>query len=158
MEQKMKISKQGIDLIAHFEGVRYKPYKCGAGLWTVGIGHLIGDGKSLPDDWNRKLTKDEVYGLFATDVARFERGVERYCPVRLTQGQFDCLCSFAFNHGLGLLQRSSVRQKVNRGDFEGAVESLLQYNKAKDPKTGVRRVLKGLDLRRKAEAALFMSK
>lgn len=152
----MKISTKGIDLIAHFEGIRFKPYKCGAGLWTVGIGHLIGDGKSLPDSWNRTFTKDEVYGLFLTDVTRFERGVERYCPVRLTQGQFDALVSFSFNHGLGLLQRSSVRQKVNRGDFEGAVQSLLQYNKAKDPKTGVRRVLKGLDRRRKAEAALFM--
>lgn len=154
----MKISEKCIDLIAYFEGVRYKPYKCVAGLWTVGIGHLIGDGKSLPDSWNRTFTKDEVYGLFLKDVASFERGVERYCPVRLTQGQFDALVSFAFNHGLGTLQRSTMRQKVNRGDLEGAVNSLLQYNKAKDPKTGVRKVFSGLDKRRKAEAALFLSK
>jgi lysozyme len=62
---------------------------------------------------------------------------------------FDSLVSFSFNLGLGTLQRSTLRQKINRGDYEGAVKSLLKYNKAGG------KVLKGLDLRRKAEAALF---
>ena len=145
----MKISKQGLELIAYFEGVKLKPYKCPAGLWTVGIGHLIGDGTTLPNDWNRTFTLEEAYALLAKDVARFERGVSMYCPVPLTQGMFDSLVSFSFNLGLGTLQRSSLRQKVNRGDFEGAKKVLLKYNKANG------KVLKGLDLRRKAEARLF---
>ena len=147
----MKISHKGLELIKHYEGVKLRPYKCPARLWTVGCGHLMGDGLSLPDSWNRLFTMDEVDALLAKDVARFERGVERYCPVRLSQSQFDALVSFSFNLGLGVLQRSSVRQKVNRGDFEGATKSLLRYNKAKG------KILKGLDLRRKDEARLLNS-
>lgn len=143
----MKISEKGLDLIAYFEGIRLKPYRCPAGLWTVGVGHLIGE--TLPDSWNRRFTVDEAYALLAQDIARFERGVTRYCTIDLTQHQFDALVSLAFNIGVGAIQRSTLRKKINRGDFEGAAKSILKYNRAGG------RVLKGLDLRRKAEVALF---
>jgi lysozyme len=148
----MKVSKQCLEMLAHHEGVRQKPYRCPAGLWTVGVGHLIGDGRSLPDSWNRTFSLEEVYAILASDVRKFERGVERYVNVQLTQNQFDALVSFAFNLGLGTFQRSTLRAKLNRLDYQGAVESLLKYNKAGG------KVLKGLDKRRKDEAALFMSK
>jgi lysozyme len=147
----MKASKQCLDMLAHHEGVRQKPYRCPAGLWTVGVGHLIGDGITLPDSWNRKFSLEEVYALLASDVRKFELGVERYINVELTQNQFDAIVSFAFNLGLGTLQRSTVRAKLNRGDKAGAIESLLKYNKAGG------KVLKGLDNRRKDEAKLFNS-
>ena len=51
----------------------------------------------------------------------------------------------------GNLQRSTIRMKVNRGDFEGAAEGFLDWNKAGG------KVLKGLDARRKDEKALFLS-
>lgn len=145
----MKVSKECLKMLAHHEGVRQKPYKCPAGLWTVGVGHLIGDGKTLPDSWNRTFTLDEVYDILAKDVARFERGVNKYITVPLRQNEFDALVSFSFNLGLGVLQRSTLRQALNRGDKEGAIASLLKYNKAGG------KVLKGLDNRRKDEAALF---
>lgn len=138
-------------MLAHHEGVRTKPYKCPAGLWTIGVGHLIGDGHSLPDSWNRTFTLEEVYDLLAKDVTRFERGVERFISIPLKQCEFDALVSFAFNLGLGTLQKSTLRQKLNRGDKEGAIESLLKYNKAGG------KILKGLDNRRKDEAKLFQS-
>jgi lysozyme len=145
----MKASKKCLEMLAHHEGIRQKPYKCPAGLWTIGVGHLIGDGKSLPDSWNRTFSLEEVYAILAKDVIRFERGVERLITIPLTQNQMDAIISFTFNLGIGCLQRSSVRQKLNRGDKEGAIESLLKYNKASG------KVLKGLDNRRKDEAALF---
>jgi lysozyme len=145
----MKTSQQGLDLIKHYEGIKLKPYRCPARLWTVGCGHLIGNGSVLPDNWNRAFSVKEVDDLLAKDVYRFERGVERYVSAKLTQGMFDALVSFSFNLGLGTLQRSSLRQKINRGDYEGAKKVLLKYNKAGG------KVLKGLDLRRKDEAALF---
>jgi len=148
----MRASEKCLKMLAHHEGVRQKPYKCPAGLWTVGVGHLIGDGKSLPDAWNRTFSLEEVYAILAKDVTRFERGIEKYISIQLTQGEFDALVSFAFNLGLGTLQKSTLRQKLNRGDKEGAIESLLKYNKAGG------KILKGLDNRRKDEAALFLSK
>lgn len=145
----MKVSKKGLEAISHHEGIRTKPYKCAAGLWTVGIGHLIGDGKTLPPEWNKTFTLEEVYAILAKDVERFERGVARLVTVPLRECENDSIVSFAFNLGLGCLQRSTLRQALNRGDKEGAILSLLKYNKA------CGKVVKGLDRRRKDEARMF---
>jgi len=145
----MKTSINGLNLIKQFEGIKTSPYVDCVGKWTVGIGHLIGDGRSLPNEWNRVLTVNECYSLLAKDVTRFERGIERYISVPLTQNQFDALVCFSFNLGLGVLQRSQVRQKINRGDKTRAMQSWLKYNKAGG------KVNDGLDRRRKAEVALF---
>ena len=148
----MNVSKAGIALIKHHEGVRNRPYKCPAGLWTVGVGHLIGDGKSLPADWNRTFTAEEIDGILKSDLRRFELGVHKMLPnVPLRQCEFDCLVSFAFNLGLGTFQRSTLRQALLRGDKKAAMESLVKYCRAGG------RVLKGLQLRREAEAKMFKS-
>jgi lysozyme len=103
-----------------------------------------------PED-NRVFSMDEVDAILRADLARFERGVATFFPIPLTQGQFDGLISFSFNVGLGTLQRSTLRQKVLRGDFEGAAEEFLKYTKAGG------KVLKGLVTRRTDERALFLS-
>ena len=100
---------------------------------------------------NRQFSKDEVDVILRNDLQRFERGVHTFCPVPLTQGMFDGLVSFSFNVGLGTLQRSTLRQKVLRGDKEGAAEELLKYCMAGG------KVLKGLQNRRLDERALFLS-
>ena len=105
----------------------------------------------IPDGWNRTLSMGEVDDILKKDLARFESGVARLCPVSLTQGQFDALVSFSFNVGLGNLQRSTIRMKVNRQDFEGAAEGFLDWTKAGG------KVLKGLVSRRNDEKALFLS-
>ena len=158
----MNVSEKAIHMICHHEGVRYKPYQCPAKLWTVGVGHVIdpNHGKltidqrkdlPIPAGWDRKLTQEEVDGILKSDLERFERGVERFCPVPLTQGMFDGLVSFSFNVGLGTLQRSTLRQKVLRGDKEGAAEELLKYCMAGG------KILKGLQNRRIDERAMFLS-
>lgn len=149
----MKISQNGINLIKKFEGVRYKPYKCPAGLFTIGYGHLIGDGKQLPDSYNKTFTESEVDAILRKDLIRFERGVTMLFPMsyRFTQGMFDALVSFAFNGGVGLLQRSTVRSALLRGDKEMAGQSLLKYCR------GGGKILRGLQLRRQAEYKLLMT-
>lgn len=146
----MKVSDECIKMIKHHEGVRLKPYQDPIGLWTVGVGHLIGDGKTLPIEWFRTLTIDEVDELLKSDLRKFERGVLRLCPNHLTQSRFDALVSFAFNVGLGNLQASTLRQKHNRGDILGAAQEFLRWNKAGG------RVLRGLTIRRKDESNLYL--
>ena len=158
----MNVSPKAIEMIKHHEGVRFKPYQCPAKLWTIGVGHVLypdqvkillperGAYPLRPED-SRTFTKEEVDGILRADLDRFERGVERFCPVALTQGMFDGLVSFSFNVGLGTLQRSTLRQKVLRGDKEGAAEELLKYCMAGG------KVLKGLQNRRIDERALFLS-
>ena len=156
----MKVSKEAIDMIKHHEGVRTKPYRCPALLWTVGVGHVINpahigvkfeDRKNLPvpDGWDRVLSMAEVDEILAADLATFERGVLRLCPAGLTQPRFDALVSFSFNVGLGNLQRSSIRMKHNRGEFEDAAEAFMQWTKAGGKE------LPGLVKRRKDEKALY---
>lgn len=147
----MKISQKGLDLIKHYEGCHYEPYKDPIGLYTVGYGHLIGDGKSLPIEWFRKFTQEEVDALLKKDLERFERGVLRLCPNNLTQPRFDALVCFAFNVGLGNLQSSTLRQKHNRSDVFGASQEFLKWNKAGG------KILRGLSRRRESESALYLS-
>ena len=158
----MNVSPKAIEMIKHHEGVRFKPYQCPAKLWTIGVGHVLyPDQGKLPIDQrgtyalraedNRTFSKEEVDGILRSDLNRFERGVERFCPVPLTQGMFDGLVSFAFNVGLGTLQRSTLRQKLLRGDKAGAAEELLKYCMAGG------KVLKGLQKRRIDERAVFLS-
>ena len=149
----MNVSKAGIALIKHHEGVRNRPYRCPANLFTVGVGHLIGDGKSLPESWNRTFTNEEIDGLLKSDLKRFELGIHKMLPnVPLRQCEFDCLVSFAFNLGLGTFQRSTLRQALLRGDKKAAMESLVKYCRAGG------KILKGLQTRRLDEKALFEGK
>ena len=104
-----------------------------------------------PED-NRVWSKQEIEELFATDVASFERGVLRLVPGCVgRQGAFDALVSISFNFGLGNLQRSTIRMKANRGDWEGAAEAFMAWTK------GGGKVLPGLVRRREAEKSLFLS-
>jgi lysozyme len=158
----MNLSPEAIKVICHHEGIRYKPYRCPAKLWTIGVGHVmypeqgklkIEDRDSFPlrPEDNRQFTKEEVDGILRSDLARFERGVAQFCPVPLTQGMYDSLVSFSFNVGLGTLQRSTLRQKLLRGDKAGAAEELLKYCMAGG------KILKGLQNRRIDERAMFLS-
>ena len=146
----MNVSKAGILLIKHHEGVRNRPYRDCIGLWTVGVGHLIGDGKSLPESWNKTFTSEEVDGILRTDLRRFELGVSKMLPnIPLKQCEFDSLVSFAFNVGLGTFQRSTLRQALLRNNKKEAMESLVKYCRAGG------KILKGLQTRRLDEKALF---
>jgi len=156
------LDKKILDLIVHHEGCKLRPYQCPALLWTIGCGHVIDPNHArvplaerkalpIPSGWDRVLTMGEVDEILAKDLARFESGVQRLCPSGLTTGRFGALVSFAFNVGLGNLQNSTLRMKHNRGDFEGAAEEFLKWNKAGGKE------LKGLNTRRKDERALYLS-
>jgi len=149
----VKASERAIKLIKHHEGVRNRPYRCPANLFTVGVGHLIGDGKSLPESWNRTFTNEEIDGILKSDLRRFELGVHKMLPnVPLRQHEFDAIISFCFNLGLGCFQRSTLRQALLRGDKKAAMESLVKYCRAGG------KILRGLQIRRLDEKALFEGK
>ena len=159
----MKTSPEAIKMIKHHEGVRVKPYRCPAHLWTVGVGHVIDPNHikvpfeerrnlPIPNGWDRVLSMDEVDAVLAQDLGRFERGVARLCPASADrQGVFDALVSFSFNVGLGNLQRSGLRMKTNRGEFQDAAEEFMKWTKAAG------RVLPGLVKRRQDERAMYLS-
>jgi len=152
-----------------FEGYRNKPYRCSAAIWTVGWGHAMyadqlalpnarKDGGLIRSDYQLKegdarvWSKDELVELFKVDINTFERGVLRLSPNLVNhQSKFDAVTSFAYNAGLGNYQRSTIRMKVNREDWEGAAQAFMSWTKA-----GGKEVA-GLVKRRKAEVALFLN-
>lgn len=166
----MRLSAAGASVMHQFEGYRQRPYLCPAHIWTIGYGHVLYQPQIRlpvtrsperqppmirkeyplrPED-NRVFSKDEIDALFQADVAAFERGVLRLAPaLDGHQGPFDACVSFSFNVGLGNFQRSSVRMRVQREDWEGAAAAFMLWTK------GGGRVLPGLVRRRQAEAALF---
>jgi lysozyme len=171
----MKLSQAGANLMHRYEGCKSRPYLCPAHIHTIGYGHVLyqeqiklpmvrPEGKTQADipmirkemplklEDARVWTKEEINELFKTDVALFERGVLRLVPsVVGRQGSFDALVSISFNFGLNNLQRSTIRMKANRGDWEGAADAFRAWTK------GGGKVLPGLVKRREAEIALFLS-
>jgi lysozyme len=64
-------------MIMQHEGVRYEPYQDSLGKWTVGVGHLIGDGTTLPSEMNRSFSKEEVQSMFEQDYYEHKAAAER---------------------------------------------------------------------------------
>jgi len=153
--------KKLLSMLRHHEGVRYYPYRCPARLWTIGVGHVIDPSHlrvpfdqrldlPIPAGWDRKITEEEVDALLQEDLQRFLPGVLRLCTVEPLSNRHLALVSFAFNLGLGNLQNSTLRQKHNRGDYAGAANEFLKWNKAAG------KVLPGLTVRREDERALYL--
>jgi lysozyme len=159
----MTISEAGIQLIKSFEGCHNSPYRCPAALWTIAYGHVLypdqarlktGERAAYPlrTEHNRTFSGDEIDTLLEADLQRFSDGVLRLCPAAAdNQCHLDAITSLAFNIGLGNLQSSTLRMKYNRQDYAGAADEFLKWRKA----NGV--VLRGLERRREAERALFLS-
>lgn len=142
----MKINDAGLNLIKQFEGCELLSYQDSAGLWTVGVGHLgppAGPGVAIDQETADRLLRD--------DLKRTEEGVEKCLKVQVTENQFSAMVCFAFNVGVGALKSSTLLKKVNAGDFKGAADEFLRWNRAGG------KVVSGLTRRRLAEKALFLS-
>ncbi len=146
----MNISKSGIELIKRFEGLRLKAYQDSVGVWTIGYGCTQPvDGKKVgPGMQIDQATADR---LLKCGVVQYEQGVNQLVKVRIIQGQFDALVSFAYNLGLRSLSTSTLLKKLNAGDKQGAADEFGKWINA-----GGKR-LDGLIARRAAEREMFLS-
>lgn len=149
----MITSEKGIRLIKQFEGCSLTAYPdpgTGGEPWSIGYGwtHPV-DGKPV----KRGMTIDQVAAdrLLKTGLVGYENDVLKVVRVKLTQGQFDALVSFAYNVGSRALSTSTLLKKLNAGDITGAADEFRRWNKAGG------KVLNGLTHRREAERALFLS-
>lgn len=140
----MHISPVGFDLIRAFEGFSAVPYRCPAGVWTVGYGHVL-----APHEARETITQAQAQALLAADVRRSEWSVAALVKVPLAQAQFDALVSFTFNVGSGAFERSTLRRVVNRQAHGEVPDQLMRWVYAAGRK------MPGLLRRRAAESALY---
>lgn len=146
----MQTSEKGIALIKQFEGCKLTAYQDSVGVWTIGYGWTQPvDGKAIRSGMTIK--QETAERLLKTGLVSYESDVSRLVKVDLTQGQFDALVSFTYNLGARSLSTSTLLRKLNAGDYAGAANEFLRWNKAGG------KVLNGLIRRREAERALFLS-
>ena len=142
----MKISKDGLDLIKSYEGLKLEAYlPTPIDVPTIGYGHTKTTYMGM------KITEAGATELLKSDLAWVEAVVNKEVKVPLTQPQYDALCSFVFNLGGTNFKRSTLLKLLNAGDYVGAAEQLLRWDKQGT------KVLRGLTRRREAERALFLS-
>lgn len=148
----MQTSPKGIALIKQFEGCSLTAYPdpgTGGAPWTIGYGwtHPV-DGKPVKP--GMKIDQDTADRLLKTGLVSYENDVLKLVKVKLTQGQFDALVSFAYNVGSRSLSTSTLLKKLNGGDVNGAADEFPRWNKAGG------KVMGGLTRRREAERSLFL--
>jgi GH24 family phage-related lysozyme (muramidase) len=166
------VPQEGIELIKSFEGipdgdpstVNLDAYLDPVGIWTIGWGHAITyQGVFLRGPQNKGIARalypggitiEQAEMLLRGELVSFARDVLRLATVPLDDGQFAALVSFAFNCGSGNLASSTLLRKLNQGDYAGAADQFLRWNKAR--RNGVLVELPGLTRRRRAERALFL--
>jgi lysozyme len=153
MSKITKTGTAGIELIKKFEGFMSKPYKCPAGIPTIGYGATFyPDGKKVTMS-DKAITEAEGTALLASMLTKFEQYVDSYCVDTITQNQFDALVSFCYNLGPNNLKSSTLLKKVNANPNDETIRAeFMKWTKAGG------RVLKGLVTRRTAEADLYFKK
>jgi hypothetical protein len=109
-----------MEMIKRHEGKRNAPYKDSLGLWTVGYGHLIGDGRSLPAEWNRTFSDQEIDSLFAQDFAKHKEAAERIPGYdKANDSGKAAIIDLTFNMGSAWYRRfPNASAALARGDFE----------------------------------------
>jgi lysozyme len=147
------VPQAAIDLAKRFEGFhrvpkqdssRAHPYICPAGDWTIGYGHLC-DPKHPP------ITEAEAEIYLARDIQTAMAASLRYCPTLAAEpeARLAAIVDFTFNLGVGRLQTSTLRRRINQREWAAAVQELRRWV------YGGGKVLPGLVTRREAEVQLL---
>ena len=140
----MEVPNIAIDLAMTFEGFYKSPYICPAGFWTIGYGHLCKKDHPI-------ITEEQAEIYLTEDLQDALLGTVRLCPVLLKEdvNWLGAIVDFVFNLGAGRLQASTLRRKINAELWEDVPNELNRWV------YGGGKKLKGLVLRRQAEAAFF---
>lgn len=134
----------GEQLIKSFESCQLNAYQDCVGVWTMAWGHThnVHQGDSCTDD--------QAQQLFTSDVLAAAQMINYFIHVPLNDNQFSALVSLVFNEGSAPLQKT-LGSKINLGDFTGAAAEFPKWCYAGG------RILGGLQRRRAAEQALFLT-
>jgi len=145
----MNASKKAFDLIAKYEGFRTKPYKCPAGVPTIGYGSTFYCDGSRVKITDPEISEKEAYKLMSFHANDFAKKIQSVVKVPLNQNQLDALTSFVYNVGLTNFKGSTMFRLINEQRFETAAIHFSRWVYAG------KQILPGLVKRRKEEKELF---
>jgi lysozyme len=138
-------------LCRQFEGFRSKPYLCPAGIPTIGYGSTYySDGRKVTLN-DLLISQEDANALLLVELNHtYLPGVLRNCPILATdEKKCNAIVDFVYNLGIGRLQTSTLKRKINSQEWEAAQEQLMLWTK------GGGKVLPGLLKRRQAECSLL---
>lgn len=139
------------ELVKQFEGLRLRAYVCPAGRWTIGWGHTSGVSEG------DTITAEEAEELLEHDLGEAAQHVDRLVRVPLSDNQRGALACFVLNVGSIAFMSSTLRELLNRGEYDSVPRELCRWTKARHPSTRQLVELPGLVRRREAEAALWLT-
>ena len=148
------INKATVDLVKEFEGLRLKAYPdpaTGGEPITIGYGTTAAAGVGIVPKLGMAITQAEAEAYLVKALESFAAKIRPNITAPININEFGAFLSLAYNIGPGAFAKSSALRKFNAGDKAGAANAILLWNKAGG------RVMKGLDRRRAAEAALFLT-
>lgn len=149
----MKLNDKGYDLIKKFEGYSDRPYKCPAGIPTIGYGNTYYPNGVKVKLTDKQITKEYANEMLAFVADNFAKDVLKVVKSNITVNQLNALTSFAYNLGMTNFRNSSLLKLVNNNPNDANIaKEFLKWNKANG------KVLNGLTNRRIAESALYFSK
>ena len=146
----MKVSNKGLELIKEFEGFSANAYLCSAKKATIGYGNTFWED-GAPVKIGDQISKERAETLLKHVVDNFSVAVEVDIKIEVSQNQFDAMVSLAYNIGLGAFKNSTLLRQLNRGNFVGASQEFLRWDKSNG------KPLLGLTRRREREKLLFES-
>lgn len=147
----MKLGSKGEALIKSFEELKLVVYADERGIPTGGWGHTGWYSPDVPMAIGQTLVEAQAEDWFGVDTATAVNGVIRCLDVAVNQNQFDALCSFAFNLGVGALAHSTLLRYVNQEMFTVAADQFPRWDYAGGHQSA------GLQRRRLAERSLFLA-
>jgi lysozyme len=140
------VPEKALTLAKHFEGLFLHAYLCPARIWTIGYGHTAG---VKPGD---VTTEPRATEDLSGDIIDAVNGALRCCPtLALYPDRLAAIADFVYNLGETRLKASTLRRKVNEGNWNAAREELKKWV------WGGGKKLPGLVLRRETEGLLLVS-
>lgn len=145
----MKCSQKGLDIIKSFEGLRLKAYQDQIWVWTIGYGTTYyADGRKVK--MGDVITKEQAEAElrhYVNDKCRLINEALKNC---LNQNQYDAICSFVYNLGIGAFNKSTLLKKINVNPDDPMIKGeFMKWVKAGG------RTLPGLIKRRAQEAEIY---
>ena len=145
-----QIGAKGLNLIKKYEGFKASPYRCPAGIPTIGYGATYYPDGTKVKLTDKPITTREADTMLLNMLKHYEQGVDSFTTDKVNQNQFDALVSIAYNIGLQALKGSSLIRKVNLDPNDKTIKNeFMRWTKANG------KVLDGLLARRKEEAELY---
>jgi lysozyme len=149
-----ELASVSADLLAFLEGERLRPYQDQGGVWTIGDGETVLNGKPVTADTPPLSPVQAKEDLIAEIILRIEFLRTSFGNIKtgeqFTLAQASALVSFVYNIGTGAFGASTLRRDILLNQRESAALEFPRWNLvAGQPNIGVMR-------RRRREQVLFM--